>query len=145
MTVNPSGGKDQAEISLTLDTTATEATLALLVKPGEDFADKDLPAFTFLLDGKEIKPQLEKENGKWAWYTVDMKAGTHVIAMKAVNETTKWSGSLQAWFLCKSPAYKQTISFTPKTKFKEKILPPLPMQQGIQEHQFELGIKDLQF
>jgi len=136
-------GKELPVIELSMDTTATEASLSLLFKPAKEGSGQDFPVFVFTIDGKEVKPAIEKEKGLWAWYTFKLNAGTHTIAIKAANDTTNWKGTAQAWFLCQSPSYKQTIHFIPKTKFRDKTMPALPLQPGIFERHFDLGVKDI--
>ena len=136
--------EQQPMISLSLDSSATEAYVSILLKPGKDFAGKDFPVMTIMMDGKEVKAETEKEKGLWAWFSIPVTAGSHVITLNPAKETT-WAGTAQAWFLCKSPSFQQSIVFSPVNKFKDRVMPPKPVADGIFEHHYEMGEKEIQF
>jgi len=144
MTTEPCKGGEKLNIALETDDSGQDVRLTVLMKPSAENLGEPLPELLFILDGKEVKPHLENNKGRWAWYSLPVTSGKHVLEMSPAGKTgnaAPWTGTVQGWLFGKSGEPENTLLFTPKDAFDMRPLPPLPCPEGIFQRIFPLGEK----
>jgi len=89
------GGAVTAKVAVAPD--ARSATLAVLLRA--DAPGKPDPRVSATLDGAPVRPEVVAVKGVWAWHTVAVGPGEHLLRLgvTAGDAGAPWSGTAQVW------------------------------------------------
>jgi len=120
------------EFSLEVDSTAHNATLAVLLKPGPGTQPGAAPALTAHLDGTTVQLETESQKGMWAWYTVSVGPGQHSLSLQVApgGKDRSWKGHASAYLVCDQSVPPEEITLMVKTAPVSRPMPPLPAAPG---------------
>jgi hypothetical protein len=135
------GSGSEFKVKMELDPSVKEARFAVLLKPSKEFSTKDLPSFTFFMDGKEIKPMVEKQDGLWAWSSVILPQTTRDVKAKLTtpSKSGNWKGTATLYLVCQQKEEGKKISYTTPGPIPATPMLPSPFAEGIVEKTIPLG------
>jgi hypothetical protein len=85
-------GQPEIGLEFRLRKPAEKATLAILLVPVGEAKGRTEPEVTVFFDGKEVKTEVEQQEGRWGWYKYDVRAGEHtsrIIITRSEKENEK--------------------------------------------------------
>jgi hypothetical protein len=134
--------KEKANISFILENPAKEAILAILIESiGKSVGEKD-PRVNIFLREKEIETNVERQKGRWTWYTVKIKPGEYAFKINIISAQgiKKWEGLFSAWLICKEKLKKINFQVILKKELKDlRPFPPKPWSKGEIRKNVKLG------
>lgn len=127
-----SAGGSTLDFELTADDRAGEATVAVLLRPAEGFADRPLPAIAAFLDGAMVPAPGASRPGRWSWSDFPVAAGPHKIRWQllAVTDPAGWRGRAEVWLLGNRPHAGIPLSFITRPSEAEPPMPPRAFAPG---------------
>lgn len=144
--VSLQGAKEKGQfcldVSFNLKEKAQKEFLAVLLEPSREALDKKDPTLTFLLDGKETKPKVERQEGYWGWYMVKVKPEKHCLRMliRPYQKEREWNGLASVWLLYSAKANRVRLSLDMKQKISlQRSRPPHPLPLGEIGRHIKLG------
>ena len=125
-------GTSAFEFSLTVDASAHNAMLAVLMKPAPGTQPVSAPELSAHLDGNAVHLGTESQKGMWAWYTVHVDAGQHSLSLLVApgGKDRGWRGHATAYLVCDQAIDAQDVAFTLKASPAPRPMPPLPAAPG---------------
>ena len=140
-----SGSDGQAfEVSFELTDAAEGGVLAVLLETAEKNVGGPDPEIRVALDSKVIEPRLEKQEGRWCWYQVDVEPGEHTAVFTFADSSNpgRWRGKVSAWLICDIKPPAGVVTFRLKQAAKERPMPPSPWPAGHVRKTKKLGSLD---
>ncbi|MDH5405395.1 MAG: hypothetical protein OEX80_02530, partial [Candidatus Aminicenantes bacterium] len=134
-------GYSELDVPFNIEESSSHAALAVLFEPDGSSSGSELPVVTVLIDGKEAEAKLEAQKGLWAWYTVDVAAGRHLVKVRIepAQGRGEWSGRASVWLICRQQQKGRKVSFELKTEAVERPMPPVPWPPGELRISVKLG------
>ena len=127
------GGDGQAfEVSFKLARVAEGGVLAVLLEPTEKKEGGPDPEVGVELDSQAVEPRVEKQEGSWGWYLVDVGPGEHSarFTIGSGGGESGWRGHVSAWLICDMKSLSEVITFRLKQEATERPMPPSPWPAG---------------
>lgn len=133
--------RSEIDVNFDLHKSVNKATLSVLFRSTDNSLKNTKPEVTFLIDGKKAGLQVEKQEGVWAWYQIDIEPGNHHVKILAEvqNKNDKWVGSASVWLLCSQKMKGKSISFDLVEGVKERPMPPRPFPANELKRNIKLG------
>ncbi|MGN6247466.1 MAG: alpha-galactosidase [Ginsengibacter sp.] len=125
--------KDAVKTSVNLKPNIVSARYIVFLKPDSSFSGKDFPDFVMSMDGKNITPTVQKQNGSWATYSYEVNdAGNHSFELKVKgNDKAKdWKGEAKVWLNTQQKQTGKTIEITTGETIQQPPMPPSPYANG---------------
>ena len=137
--------RDRWEISVSVDSSSRNGTLAVLVKPANGEQSASRPGVSMTLDGASVKPGVESQRGMWAWYTLSVGPGQHTVSLAvAAGESVRiWTGKATGYYICDQSLRPESVSIEMKASSAPRPMPPLPGAPGTFRVTTKLGEADL--
>jgi hypothetical protein len=137
--------RDRWEISVSVDSSSRNGTLAVLVKPAKGEQSASRPGVSMTLDGASVKPGVESQRGMWAWYTLSVGPGQHTVSLAvAAGESVRiWTGKATGYYICDQSLRPESVSIEMKASSAPRPMPPLPGAPGTFRVTTKLGEADL--
>ena len=137
--------RDRWEISVSVDSSSRNGTLAVLVKPAKGEQSASRPGVSMTLDGASVKPGVESQRGMWAWYTLSVGPGQHTVSLAvAAGESVRiWTGKATGYYICDQSLRPESVSIEMKASSAPRPMPPLPEAPGTFRVTTKLGEADL--
>jgi len=135
-------GLSSLNLNFNLKEEAIKAVIALLLEPEADFMKKKDPALSFILDGQEVKPKIERQEGRWLWSTIKIKPGHHFLHLIIApsKDDKEWQGKASLWLLYSTIDKGQEFLLNLKNDLESlRLLPPHPFPSGEFRFQHKLG------
>jgi Melibiase len=91
---------DSIITSITMDESTKASRYIIFLKPDSSFEGKTMPNMELNVDGQEVVPTVQQQQGSWATYSFVIKnAGTHQIQwnLKPTKNQISWSGTASIW------------------------------------------------
>jgi len=129
--------KSTIDLKFTLDESVAEATLALLLEPIGEFVGEQDPVIIFNLDGQEVTPEIEAEEGQWGWYKIKVKPGEHNCHLQI--SAAEWMGKAAVWLIGLQQLAGADMVFELAKHYENKPVPPKPWKDGYIRHNQKLG------
>ncbi len=128
-------------VNFDLQKSVNKATLSVLFRSTDNSFKNTKPEVTILVDGKKAKIQVEKLEGVWAWYKIDIEPGNHHVKIIAEvqNKNDKWVGSASVWMLCSQKMKGKSLSFDLVEGVKERPMPPRPFPANELKRNIKIG------
>lgn len=125
------------DVDFVVDGPVVSASLCFLVEPSEQ-AKKLKTAVTLSLDGRKTEAESEAQEGRWAWYKVDVPVveGKHSarIRIRPVQKKVKWTGKVSAWVICRYKPGGTKVSFDLVDRLPQRRpMPPSPLPAGVEK------------
>jgi hypothetical protein len=138
-------GGDMWEISLRVDSSSHNGMLAVLLKPADGEQPAARPGVTMILDGTKAQPDVESQKGMWAWYTLGVGPGDHMLTLAVAGDEKigSWKGKATAYFICDQALPAEHVSLAMKASPLERPMPPRPTAPGTFRVNTRLGESDL--
>lgn len=140
------GGRKHArvETAFSVDPSVSQAQLAILLSQDAAVGGKVFPEVEIRINGKKITPAVEKQDGAYSWFMIEIPAGRHrvVIQAKPAPGQRRWSGNLTAWANIRQRAAAVEIVFALNKPAPPRILPPAA---GGARRSIKLGQQKLEF
>jgi len=135
-------GRACLNINFNLKEPGSKASLAILLEPLAAFMDKKDPDLTFVLDSQHIKPEVERQEGRWAWYTLKIRPGKHSLKLLIAphQKEKEWQGKASFWLFYPRREKEQKFLLNMKDEIgRLRLLPPQPRPSGEVRCQLKLG------
>ncbi len=126
----------------TLQGSLADARFLLLLEQ-TSAQESTLPQVKILRAGKELTAQVEKQDGQWAWYAVDIPKGNVDLQIVLHPNKNVWQGKASAWVIAKTLPKGQTLVLLTGKKMQARALPPKPWPDGAQSQTVKLGMLKL--
>ncbi|NIM89829.1 MAG: hypothetical protein GTO17_02660 [Candidatus Aminicenantes bacterium] len=138
--------RSEIQIKFKLLDPAKKATLAVLLEPAREAEEEQDPEVTAFLDGKEVKPKVEKQKGRWGWYLLEVEPGKHTSRFVITSTPElKWTGKFSAWLVCSLRPEGKEVSFgLAQNLTQQQTMPPLPWPSGEIRKNVKLGEVEVQ-
>ena len=131
-------------INVTVGESLNDARLAVLVQPTGASRNAADPTVTVVLDGKNVEPVREEQQGKWGWYSMPVAPGAHRAEVSlAAPGTKRWTGRVEAWLVGMEHASPVVLEFGLKGKWEPKPMPPAPWPEGNVRRTIRIGQTDI--
>lgn len=104
--------------------------VALLIEPVDKLQNENAPHFTVKVNGKNVTPQIEQENGKWFWVMVPVTNGSSNIEFNLALKNGL-AGKMSSWIFADEVLSSGRIKTAVKST--ENILPPKPYPANIKK------------
>jgi len=131
----------EIDIKFNLHESSMVANLAILLEPTGISIEKDLPELAITLDNMEVDAKIEKQEGLWAWYKIDITPGEHSskITISPSQKKKGWTGNASFWIISFQEQKMKEISFKLKREGKLRPMPPKPWKIGEIKRNVKLG------
>jgi hypothetical protein len=98
-----------------------------------------------ILDGTKAQPDVESQKGMWAWYTLGVGPGDHMLTLAVAGDEKigSWKGKATAYFICDQALPAEHVSLAMKASPLERPMPPRPTAPGTFRVNTRLGESDL--
>ena len=138
------------EFDLNLHSSVKKAMLAFLLEPVTDDKGLPLPQLKVWVDGQERALSPEKQEGSWAWFKINLEAGSHHLRAHFVHRSEEnqssptWRGKLSLWLVSEETPSLTHIVCHLKDKSKDerpqlpRIWPPEMVKVNHKLGQFDL-------
>jgi hypothetical protein len=132
-------------VELEVDPSMVEAEVAVQLRPPKDAPLAQLPELAGHLDYKPATLHREQEPGKWAWYTVPVGPGRHVLVIKLVPaaDGKAWQGKASAWVVGRQKRTGVSVAMTGAPPPAKRLLPPRPWPAGERRRSVPVGMADV--
>ena len=127
----------------TVQKDSPQARFLLLVEQTSLQKTESWPHVEILQDEKPLKAQVEKEDGKWAWYAVNVPVGTVDLQINLKSDKNVWQGVVSGWVIAKKLPAGQTLILITKKEIAPRALPPKPWPNGALSQSIKLGMVEL--
>lgn len=131
----------EIDIKFNLHESSIVANLAILIEPAGSSIGTNLPEISITLDNMEVDAKIEKQEGLWAWYKIDITPGEHLAKITISPAQTKetWIGNASFWIISSQKQKIKEISLELKKKVKFQPMPPKPWKVGEIGRNVKLG------
>ena len=135
------GETSEMRTAFTIDPSVREASLAVLLTPGDGVTGTKGQAVLVTIDGMVDTARSEEGEGHSQWYSTPVGSGKHEGTIRLVSGDTAapWTGRVSVWLICKQKQPAVDLSFMPRKEFSPRPMPPLPMDPGVVTRNIRLG------
>ncbi|UCH96752.1 MAG: alpha-galactosidase [Candidatus Aminicenantes bacterium] len=135
-----------AQVDFQVKEPSTTATLCFLVEPAVQVNEKKQKGtdtiVSVYMDGKRAEAEEEQQEGRWAWYKVNVAQGQHKarINIQSATKRIKWTGKISAWmvYIHKPESVEIEFDLVPEIPV-QRPMPPLPRPVGEDKGIIKLG------
>ena len=128
--------------NINLNENILTARYIVLLNPDSSNGGKDFPEIVLTVDGKIIKPTVQKQKGNWASYSYKInQPGKHSFELKlnASDKVKQWNGDAAVWLTAEQKQEGHQVEIITNKEIKVPPMPPSPYAQGALMHNILLG------
>src|SRR5699024_181599 len=117
----------------------------VMLHPDSAYQGEAFPKGVLTLDGKSVKPTVQKQDGVWSVYSYQLDdknvSGKHTFNfdIERNKETNEWEGVADIWLVSQKKVQPISVSMTTKNKIDEESMPPSPYEKDAVGIQVKLG------
>jgi hypothetical protein len=133
------GKGDQLQAAFTIQVNTADARFLLLLEQKNGKTGGAFPQVKIWQNKKELKAQVEKHDGRWTWYAVDVPTGQIDLQIHLKSQHNSWQGRASGWVIAKYLPGGETLILKTKKKIAQRAIPPKPCPSGAFSRTFKLG------
>ncbi len=131
------------QAGFTVPETHKNARFLLLLEQTSNTTEKTFPQVEMLRSGQKLNVQAENQDGRWAWYSVQIPNGKTDLQIELKPQRKSWQGKASGWVITKESPAGQTLILTTGKRIIPRALPPKPWPNGAMSRTDKLGSAEL--